>query len=202
MEIVNHIGNLYELTDKYSKADSVLEKSITIARAKFSDKDVAYATQLANVVRIQIKLGEYDKAGKKVDEAVKLLKDKEIPGDGRELHLIEALETRATLQGIRGLFDEANETLDQTRKMLKNSDNIVGIDELATAKQLTSLLILLGEYKKSEELLVTLIPEYEKLYGKNSLRLVEPLVNNGRLILAKGDYTEADKVAQRANQIA
>ncbi|MFM7430485.1 MAG: tetratricopeptide repeat protein, partial [Flammeovirgaceae bacterium] len=37
---------------------------------------------------------------------------------------------------------------------------------------------------------------------KNSLRLVEPLVNNGRLILAKGDYTEADKVAQRANQIA
>lgn len=202
LDIVNHIGNLYELTDKYSKADSVLEKSIKIAQAKFDNRDVAYATQLTNVARIQIKLGEYEKASKKVDEAVKLLKDKDIPGDNRELHLIEALETRATLQGVRGLFDEANETLDQTRKMLKNSDNIVGIDELATAKQLTSLLIMLGEYKKSEELLGTLIAEYEKLYGKTSLRLVEPLVNKGRLILAKGDYTEADKVAQRANQIA
>lgn len=202
LDIVNHIGSLYELTDKYSKADSVLEKSIKIAQAKYDYKDVAYATQLTNVARIQIKLGEFEKSSKKVDEAVKILKDKDSPGENRELHLIEALETRATLQGIRGLFDEAEETLAQTGKMIRKSENIVGIDELATAKQLTSLLILLGDYKKAEELLATLIPEYQKLYGSESLRLIEPLVNKGRLILAKGDYTEADKIAQRAYKIA
>ncbi|MFM8743409.1 MAG: CHAT domain-containing protein, partial [Cytophagales bacterium] len=202
LEIVNHIGSLYELTDEYGKADSVLEKSIKIAQAKYDNKDVAYATQLNNVARIQIKLGEFQKASAKVDEAVKILKDKESRGKNRELHLIEALETRATLQGVRGLFDEAEETLALTGKMIRNFDNTVGIDELATAKQLTSLLILLGDYKKADELLTTLIEEYQKLYGNQSLRLIEPLVNKGRLILAKGDYTEADKVAQRAHQIA
>ena len=43
---------------------------------------------------------------------------------------------------------------------------------------------------------------YEKLFGTSSLRLIEPLVNRGRLTLAEGDYTAADKIAQRANQIA
>jgi CHAT domain-containing protein len=118
------------------------------------------------------------------------------------LHWIEVLETRAILQGLRGLFDDAKETLAQTSRMIAKSDNNVGIDELATAKELTSLLILLGNYNRAEKLLNKLIPEYEKLYGANSLRLVEPLVNKGRLILAKGDYTEADKVAHRAYQIA
>jgi CHAT domain-containing protein len=40
------------------------------------------------------------------------------------------------------------------------------------------------------------------LYGQNSLRLIEPLVNRGRVLLAKGDYTEAERTAQRANQLA
>ncbi len=202
LEIVNHIGSLYELLDKYAKADSVLEKSINIAKAKYDDTDVAYATQLTNVATIQIKLGEYDKAGKRIDEAIKILKDKDSRGNNRELRLIEALNTRATLQGIRGLFDEAEETLVQTGKMLNKLENVVGIDELATARQLTALLILLGDYKRANEQLAKLIPEYQKLYGSNSYRLIDPLVNKGRIILANGDYTEADKVAQEANKIA
>jgi tetratricopeptide (TPR) repeat protein len=32
--------------------------------------------------------------------------------------------------------------------------------------------------------------------------LIDPLVDKGRLLLAKGDYTEAEKVAQRVNKIA
>jgi CHAT domain-containing protein len=44
--------------------------------------------------------------------------------------------------------------------------------------------------------------EYERLFGGNSLRLIEPLVNKGRIALAKGDYTEAEKIALRANQLA
>ena len=202
LEILNHIGSLYELTDQYAKADSVLEKSIQVARVKYDNKDVAYATQLNNVARIQIKLGEFEKASKKVEEALKIVRDKDSPGENRELHWIEVLETRAILQGLRGLFDDAKESLAQTSRMIAKSDNNVGIDELATGKELTSLLILLGDYNRAEKLLNKLIPEYEKLYGVSSLRLVEPLVNKGRLILAKGDYTEADKVAQRANQIA
>src|SRR5690606_1903508 len=42
----------------------------------------------------------------------------------------------------------------------------------------------------------------EKLYGYQSLRLIEPMVNKSRIMLAKGDYTEAERIALRANEIA
>jgi tetratricopeptide (TPR) repeat protein len=64
------------------------------------------------------------------------------------------------------------------------------------------LFIQLGRYSEATRLLNTQIPEYEKLYGLNSLRLIEPLVNRGRVLLAKGDYTEAERTASRANLIA
>jgi tetratricopeptide (TPR) repeat protein len=32
------------------------------------------------------------------------------------------------------------------------------------------------------------------------VRLIDPLVDKGRLLLAKGDYTEAEKVAERVNK--
>ena len=38
--------------------------------------------------------------------------------------------------------------------------------------------------------------------ASNSLRLIEPLVNKGRISLAKGDYTDAESTAIRANHIA
>ena len=199
--ILNHIANLYELTDRYVEADAALEKAGRVARGKYSDSDHLYGAELTNMSRLEIKLGQYEKAEKNLARALKIL-DEFRKEDDKKVYYIEALETNATLLGVKGLFDEAEDALDRSASMIRKADNIVGIDELATAQQLSSLFIQLGRYSTAEELLGKLIPEYEKLYGNNSLRLVEPLVNKGRLILAKGDYTEADKVAQRANQIA
>ncbi|MGF2075591.1 tetratricopeptide repeat protein, partial [Enterococcus casseliflavus] len=68
--------------------------------------------------------------------------------------------------------------------------------------ELISLYIQLGKYSDAERLLSQQIPEYDRIYGASSLRLIEPFVNKGRILLAKGDYTEAEKIANRANQIA
>jgi tetratricopeptide (TPR) repeat protein len=63
-------------------------------------------------------------------------------------------------------------------------------------------LLQLGKYSHSEPILNALISEYEKLYGAQSIRLLEPLVAKGNLSLAKGDYATVDKIAQRCYQIA
>ncbi|MEQ8424781.1 MAG: CHAT domain-containing tetratricopeptide repeat protein, partial [Cyclobacteriaceae bacterium] len=107
----------------------------------------------------------------------------------------------ATLFGIKGMFDEAQDALDRSAKMIVKSD-IEGIDELSTAKELASLFIQLGKYSTTEKLLNELTTEYEKLYGSSSIRLIDPLVNMGQLTLAKGDYTAAEKIALRVNGIA
>jgi CHAT domain-containing protein len=203
LDILNHVAALRELTDKYTEANTALEKASSIAKIRFDNEDWAYANELTNIARLQIKMGEYEKADANVAKAIEILEMKKNRGDDKDNHMINAIETQAVLFGIKGLFDDAQDNLDKSARIIKAAKNeLVGIDALATAKELSSLLIQLGKYSETQELLVDLIKDYEKQYGTASLRLIEPLVNLGRLTLLNGDYTEADKIALRANEIA
>ncbi len=200
LEILNHQAALYELTDQYKEAIATLEKAEDVARGKYRDTDYQYGIELYTSARLRMKLGEYEKAEENINKALKILeplrKDEE-----KKVYLINAIETQAVLFGIKGMFDDAQDALSRSGKMIAKSD-VSGIDELSTAKELASLFIQLGRYSSTEKLLDGIIKEYERLYGNTSLRLVEPLVNLGQLTLAKGDYTDAEKVAQRVNTIA
>ncbi len=201
LDILNRLAMYYELTDQYNKATSTLDKASDVARGKYSDTDYQYGMELTNIARLQIKLGLYEKADLNISQSLKILEEYRKEED-KKGYLVNAIETQATLFGIKGLYDEAQDALDRSGKILENTDHLTGIDALATAKELSSLLIQLGRYADTEELLDELIKEYEKIYGNTSIRLIEPLVNKGRLTLLQGDYTEADKIALRANQIA
>jgi tetratricopeptide (TPR) repeat protein len=100
---------------------------------------------------------------------------------------------------IQGLFDEAESNLERADDLAEKAKVT---DKLSSAKELASLKIQLGKYSETDRLLIDLIEDYEKIFGPNTLRLIEPLVNKGRILLATGDYTEAEKTALRANQIA
>lgn len=202
LNILNHMAILYELTDKYKDASAVLDKALTISRAKYSDTDYEFGNELTNIARLQIKLGEYEKAEANIARALKVLEEFR-KDETKTVYIINAIDTEAVLFGIKGLFDEAEENLDRSRKLiLKSNVALVGIDELATARELSSLFIQLGRYSETENLLKNLLEEYEKQFGVTSIRLIDPLVNLGRLTLLKGDYTESDKIAKRANDIA
>jgi len=200
LDILNHLATLYEFTDKYAEASATLDKASDVARSKFSDKDPEYGVELDRIAQLQIKLGQYERAEQNIDKSLKILEEyrKDDKRIGDYIHIVE---TQAKLYGVKGLFDEAQENLDRSRRLIEKSDVLVGSD-LSSAEELTSLFIQLGRYADADKLLETQIPEYEKLYGKNSLRLIEPLVNKGRILLAKGDYTESERTAIRANQIA
>jgi len=201
LEILNHMAALYELTDKYTEANVTLEKATFVARSKYSDRDYQYGIELTNIAKLQIKLGQYEIAEDNLNKSLTILEEFR-KDDSKKIHLIQAIETQAILFGIKGLFDEAEDALNRSSKIISKSDKITGVDELNTAKELSSLLIQLGRYSETQEKLLKLISEYEKLFGTSSVRLIEPLINLGKLSLAQGDYTEASKIADRANNIA
>lgn len=200
LDILNHIATLYELTDRYKEATAALDKALDVSRSKYDDQDYQYGAELDNIAKLQIKLGAYEKAEENLNKSLSILENfrKE---DDKKVYLISAIETQAMLFGIKGMFDEAQDALDRSAKMISKSD-IVGIDDLSTAKELSSLFIQLGKYSITKKLLVNLIGEYEKLYGTNSIRLIDPLVNMGALTLAEGNYTDAEKIALRVNGVA
>jgi CHAT domain-containing protein len=202
INILNHIAQWYELTDKYSLAYSTLKKAKDAANYKFLNDDILLGVELDNIAKLELKLGEYEQAEADIIKALQILDSKK----SRDYYewrpaFISALETQAKLYGIKGLFDEAESNLDRTRKLIRDADGPV-TDELSTAKELSSLFIQLGRYSETDKLLTKLLTEYEKLFGTSSLRLIEPMVDKGRILLIKGDYTEAEKIAVRANQMA
>ncbi|GIV36101.1 MAG: hypothetical protein KatS3mg032_0480 [Cyclobacteriaceae bacterium] len=201
LEIINHLAAFNELSDNYAEATRLLSKAKDIAQVKYDNEDVVYANELIHMAKLLIKLGNYDRAEDYINEALPIYDLKKNRDDRNIPYQINALETQAKLFGIKGLFDEAEDNLTKTRRMILRAKIPIS-NELSTAEEMASLFIQLGRYSQTEELLNKLIPEYERLYGKESIRLIDPLINRSRILLAKGDYTEADKIAQRAFAIA
>lgn len=200
LDILNHLATLYEFTDKYALASATLDDASDVARSKFSDKDPEYGVELDRIAQLQIKLGQYEKAEQNIARSLKILEEYR-KDEKRIADYVHAIETQAKLFGIKGLFDEAEVNLERSRALISKAKVVIG-SELSTAEELTALFIQLGRYSAADRLLKTQIPDYEDLYGKNSIRLIEPLVNRGRILLANGEYTEAEQTAISANQMA
>lgn len=200
LEILNHLATLYEFNDQYKLAASTLDKAGDVAYSKFSNEDPDYAAELDKIAMLQLKLGLYEKAETNIDKALKIFADYR-KDETRLEQYVHALETQAKLFGIKGMFDEAQSNLDRTVKMIVKANVLIG-NELTTAEELSSLFIQLGKYSQTDVILTKLIAESQKLYGANSLRLIEPLTNKGKILLLKGDYAEAEQIALRANDIA
>lgn len=197
VNILNHISTFYETTDQYAKASAALDRALDAARSKYDDQDPDYGVELNEIARLQIKLGEYDKAQENITKSTEIL-ERERRNEKRVADYVSAMETSAKLKAIQGLFDDAEVTLERSQKLLTRAESTVSYNELNATEELASLYITLGRYTETERLLQKLISTYEVRYGRQSRRLVAPLVNRGRLKLIAGEYPEAEKTAQRA----
>lgn len=202
LEILNHIAQWYELTDHYADASKILKMAREASQIKFDSEDIVYAMELDKIVQLQLKLGEYEEAEKNLKTALTIIdikQNRDLP-EWRPTY-ISVLETQAKLYGIKGMFDEADANLKTSNKLIENTKGALR-ESQSTNAELTPLKILLGLYREADNLLNEQIPQYEKIYGPQSLRLIEPLIYKSQILLARGDYTEAERYASRANRIA
>jgi CHAT domain-containing protein len=201
INILNHVAQWYEFTDQYAQADKTLQEARDVANGKFQNTDILFAIELDQIAKLQLKLGQYDKAEANINKALEIL---DLKSNREFLEWLPAtvslFQTQARLFGIKGLFDEAESNLKRTSDLIRKAE--VPLDDQSSAREMSTLYIQLGRYSATDKLLNGLIAEYEKLFGPKALRLIDPLVDKGRILLAKGDYTETEKIAQRANQIA
>lgn len=203
LDILNHVATWYELTDRYTLAAKTLKEAQDRATSKYQNDDILLGVELNHIANLQLKLGEYEQAEANLKNALVILRSKDSKAYlEQQPALVATLQTQAKLYGIKGLFDDAEDNLDDAQDIIDKATGVKIGDKLSTAKELSSLLIQLGKYSATSDLLEELIPEYERLFGHTSIRLIEPLVNQGYILLANGDYTEAEKIALRVNQIA
>jgi CHAT domain-containing protein/tetratricopeptide (TPR) repeat protein len=198
--ILNHLAKYYEITDKYKEAVATLDRASDVARSKYSDRDPDYGVELDHISQLQLKVGQYEKAEANITTALRILEEYR-KDEKKVASLVHAIETQAKLFAIKGLFDEAESNLERSSKIIRKSE-VATDGEISSAEELASLYILLGKFGAAQDIIEQQIPAYEKLFGAQSLRLIEPLVYQGRISLANADYTEAEKIALRANAIA
>jgi len=201
INILNHLAIYYEALDDYNKASEMLSKAANAAEAKYEPTDVEYGKELSYLAKVQIKIGDYDQAKNNIKTAIEILSDKNKFGY-QVTDYIGALEVEAKFNAILGDFEGAEDNLDKSKKLIRKADNLLGYNELSSKQELAGLYISLGKYAETNEILSTLITEYENVYGTSSRNLIDPLVNYGHLKMITGDYTEAEKIARRVSKIA
>ncbi len=201
INILNHLAAYYEAKDDYKKASDMLEKAARAAGAKYQPDDVEYGKELNHLAKIEIKIGEYDKAKAHINAALAILSDKKKAGY-HVTDLINTLETQAKLSAVLGDYEDAEYNLDISKRLIRKADNLAGYNELSSKQELAGLYISLGKYAETNKILTTLITDYEKIYGASSRNLIDPLVNYGKLKMIQGDYTEAEKIGRRVSKIA
>ncbi|HLT81350.1 MAG TPA: CHAT domain-containing tetratricopeptide repeat protein [Cyclobacteriaceae bacterium] len=202
LDILNHLATLYELTDEYSRASETLKLASEAALQKYRDDDILYGIALTRLARLRTKLGAYEQAEQDVARAIEVIDLRKNRGyDEYTAALVEAMDAQARLYGIKGLFDEASARLERSAKIISRSKTTF-VGSLETNQELVGLLIQLGRFANASRLLDETFAEYERTYGSTSIRLINPLLERGRIQLARGEYGEAQKTAQRAYRIA
>ena len=204
LTILTHIASLREYQDNYSEVKKTLDEATRIALEKYRDnKDIEYAKILERVARLQINMGEYQEGKRNIEYVLDVYDELKIKNDEYQVvYLVQAEQTKAYLMGIFGLFDEAEDLINESQDRLDDARTLEGYNNFEAIDILSGLYVYLGRYTDAEEQISSLVKEYEKIYGKESGKIVPALINRGRLEYLQGKYAEAEKTAETVKRIS
>lgn len=200
LDIQNHLAKFYQESDDYEKASQILDDVLLATRIKYDNEDIEYGRELQKIASLQINIGEYDKATKNIEDAITIMANTKTAV--ASTYLADALITKAKLLSIKGEYDEAEELIydsDDFRAKGALTTDVVGLD---FAEDLGGLYMSIGRYSDAQKLLVESLKEKQRQFGATSRHLNYTLVQNAKLNLIQGDYTEAEQQSRRANTIS
>lgn len=200
LDIMNHLARYYQETDNYVKASEILDEALLAARVKYDNEDIEYGKELEKIADLQINIGLYEKATENLDNAIRIIDDSKI--DGSKASLAATYITKAKLSAIKGEYDEAEDLIYDSDNLRSKAGLTMESTNLDYEDDLGGLYLNIGRYADAQELLSESLKEKTKQFGNISRHLNKTLVLNARLNLIKGDYTEAEQMARRANTLA
>ena len=199
LDILNHLATFYEESDQYEKASEILDQALLASRKKYDNRDVEYGRELGKIGGLQINIGEYEKADDNLVEAIDIIKDSKL--DISKGYLASVLITQAKLLAIKGEFDEAEDNIFKSDRLQGKSVLTVETSGLDYIDDLAGLYLNIGRYRDADGALDASLTEKKLQFGPESRHLNTPMVLSAKLNLIKGDYTEAERLARKANSI-
>ncbi len=199
-DLLNHLATSYQAQDKYSNASQLLDKALMLTRVKYDNKDIDFGKELTLIADLQIKIGEYEKAERNISEALRILVN--FDTDLNIIYYIKALETNAKLLTLKGFFDEAEAAISLSQELFKSAIPNPEYNPITASQELASVYLKIGKYNETETILTKAIKQNSRQYGESSQKLIQPLVEFGRLQLIKGDYPKAEEYARKALHIS
>ncbi|MEQ9468507.1 MAG: CHAT domain-containing protein [Ekhidna sp.] len=200
LDIMNHLAKFYEETDNYAKASEILDEALLAARVKYDNQDIEYGKELEKIASLQINIGEYEKATKNLEDAIRIMEDTKTAE--ATSYLSTAFITKAKLLTIKGEYDAAEDHIYDSEDLKKDGALTTEVSGISFQDDLGGLYTSIGRYSDAAELLTKSLKEKTTQFGASSRHLNETLVLNARLNLIRGDYTAAEQQARKANTIA
>lgn len=200
LDIMNHLAKFYQETDDYDGASSILDEALLASRVKYDNKDIEYGRELEKIAGLQINIGEYEKADSNIEESIEILADSDL--DVALTYLADALITKAKLLAIKGEYDESEKLIYDSDDFRSKGALTTDVAGLYAAEDLGGLYMSIGRYNDAQELLEEGLLDKRNQFGEESRHLNYSLVQNAKLNLIKGDYTQSEQQARRANNLA
>lgn len=199
VDILDHQAVFYEENDQYKRASEILDVALEASRRKYDNEDVEYAIELDKIANLQFKIGLYTEAEDNINEALRILEkaDKELAGG----YYAQSLITQATLFAIKGEYDEAEDNISKSEKLQKAGVRTVETSGIEIEDELAEVYVDIGRYRDAEKLIDEDLKKKERRFGPTSRHLNDPLILKARLKMILGDYTLAEKIANRAHTI-
>jgi len=199
VNILDHMALFYQENDEYAQASAILDIALEASRRKYDNEDIEYAIELDKIANLQLKIGKYEKAEDNIDLAIEILKRDKTPAG--QAYYAQSLITYAVLLAIKGEYDEAEDNIFKSEKLTKRGIKTLETSGIDTEDELAEVYLDIGRYREAGELIEKDLSKKERRFGLNSRHLNGPLVLKSRLKMILGDYTEAERIARRANTI-
>lgn len=195
ISIKNAQAQYYESVDKFDLASKSLDEAITATMQKYDRTDINFAIQLIRIANFQINLGEYKKAEKYLKMALDVFEENKIKGEV-SYYYSNALITESRLFVARGMFDEAEKNLRQSKKLLAKAGKVI-TKKINSTEELANIYFNLGKYNEAEQLVNAELLRMQKTYENTNKNALPLLLLQGKIKLKQGDYTEAEQLARQ-----
>ncbi|WP_338814163.1 CHAT domain-containing tetratricopeptide repeat protein [Bernardetia sp. Wsw4-3y2] len=188
----------YMANDQFEEANKKSKEALDLIQQRYGDKHPRYAAQLEIAARLNMQQSNYKKVDTQVSQMLQIYEKQYNPSLAFE-HA-QALETAAHYYMIMGLYDRAEDLLNQAKRRFNRSSQ--SIANSSTAEELAFLYIETADFSAAEQLLKETIAEKEKRYGTDSRFLINTYNQSAHLEFANGKYIEAEQFANKALLIA
>ena len=198
LNALNDWIDYYMVNDQIDEANKKSEEALALIEKRYGNKHPRYAAQLEIAARLNMQQSNYKEVDKQANEMLDIYEKQYNPSLAFE-HA-QALETAAHYYMTMGLYERAEDLLNQAKRRFNRSSQ--SIANSSTAEELAFLYIETADFSAAEQILKETIAEKEERYGKESRFLINTYNQSANLEFANGKYVEAERYANKALSIA